>query len=158
MARWEDWIGDSHKPAFSCDHDFWNFSLVLVPSLPVSLLCVASLLRWYSLDNFAGIVVIWGWKAKRNILNDFKAENMKKSVLIPAAFLVGTLGWCLPVLPTYQRYLQEKKWSLSFCPKRELELEWTPMKVLILSLRWLMNPPGPDESQSLRVNLKLDTK
>ena len=45
MARWEDWIGDSHKPAFSCDHDFLNFSLVLVPSLPVSLLCVASLLR-----------------------------------------------------------------------------------------------------------------
>ena len=51
MARWEDWIGDSHKPAFSCDHDFFNFSLVLVPSLPVSLLCVASLLRWYSLQS-----------------------------------------------------------------------------------------------------------
>ena len=45
---------------------------------------------------------------KRNILNDFKAEDMKKSVLIPAAFLVGTLGSCLPALPTYQRYLEEK--------------------------------------------------
>ena len=131
MARWEDWIGDSHKPAFSCDHDFLNFSLVLVPSLPVSLLCVASLLRWYSLDNVAGIVVIWGWKAKRNILNDFKAEDMKKSVLIPAAFLVGTLGWCQPALPTYQRYLQEKMTSEFLSKKRT----WTwidPHKALNL--------------------------
>ena len=47
-------------------------------------------------------------RQKRNILNVFKAEDMKKSVLIPAAFLVGTLGWCQPALPTYQRYLQEK--------------------------------------------------
>ena len=45
MVRWQDGIGDSHQPAFSYDYDFWNFSLVLVPSLPVSLLCVASLLR-----------------------------------------------------------------------------------------------------------------
>ena len=55
---------------------------------------------------------------KRNILNDFKAEDMKKSVLIPAAFLVGTLGWCQPALPTYQRYLQEKMTSEFLSKKR----------------------------------------
>ena len=80
MARWEDWIGDSHKPAFSCDHDFFNFSLVLVPSLPVSLLCVASLLRWYSLDNFAGIVVIWGWKAKKGTFLMISKQKIWKRV------------------------------------------------------------------------------
>ena len=80
MARWEDWIGDSHQPAFSCDYDFWNFSLVLVPSLPVSLLCVASLLRWYSLDNFAGIVVIWGWKAKKGTFLMFSKQKIWKRV------------------------------------------------------------------------------
>ena len=133
MVRWQDGIGDSHQPAFSCDHDLFYFSLVLVPSLPVSLLCVASLLRWYSLDNFAGFVIIGGWKAKRNILNNFKTEDMKKSVLIPAAFLVGTLGWCQPALPTYQRYLQEKIDLWVYRPKEDLNLK-TPVKLLILSI------------------------
>ena len=80
MARWQDGIGDSHQPAFSCDHDFLNFSLVLVPSLPVSLLCVASLLRWYSLDNFAGIVVIEGWKAKKRIFLMISKQKIWKRV------------------------------------------------------------------------------
>ena len=56
----------------------------------------------------------------------------KKSVLIPAAFLVGTLGWCPPALPTYQRCLEEKNDLWVYCAKRGLELELNPHEALNL--------------------------